>query len=784
MPPTPRKGLELEGSQGRTQLERRPKRPKDIAMLTKATLCILMGIPLGVATGQKAQLIRAEGGLVVEGRTLASPFQAPLGGAQLLVLTEGVEVVASVPSDESGFFEFTLPEGTYDVRALAPGFLAQTLRDVVVERGNRRELVFNLTSVGEALTNLGIEPWMMVDTDRDHLSDDVEIETGSNPDLADSNGDGVQDALSAWTSGRETDIASSASPHLDTPLRTIAGATAPLPLFLRHVPGATGYRLELVKPSTLEVLYTDDFDFVADGFVLGNEAALAWVPPDLEEGYYELRVQAWSLFPERKLGSVHTLGVESVEHELEAVEIGAPEVEETTMLEGQLSGSEIVIRSGARIRVPVGRTLSLVASGNIVIEAGAEIIGESGNAEEPAGTSLELFAGGDLVISGILRAGNGRPGGEIEPHGGVGGRLVCAARGAVKITRTARIASGNGGAGHDATRESLRSGGYGGGGGNLALFASELRVADRPALIEVGGGGDGGHGNPGGCGGDCGDVWLTHWDLLGDGYVALSDPSYPLSGGVGGATGNTLALTQGSGVDDVTPNGRNGARGWLFAGSGQSVSASAPSGGPGAAGGEAFVQSGEGGDLTPIGVTASALGLRFGFIAHAGDGGTALATGGKGGAAQRHRGPGPGGAAFAIAGRGGHGLLRPSPFFTIAGDGGRAIATGGNGSNGISRCGRRGGRGSRGGAAEAVGGPGGNGFFFAGDHGSALATGGKGGRGGSGRPPGQGGRGGSAAVGAHARGLGTWIPRKRPRHRFLERYYGARGARGSYCGGR
>ncbi len=428
-----------------------------------------------------------------------------------------------------------------------------------------------------------------------------------------------------------------------------------------------------------------------------------------------------------------------------------------------------------------------------------------------AGSSIAIQARQDVLMSGSITAANGADG-SATGNGGSGGKggdvVLRSAEGNLTVgTETAAasaqaaqvipvfLQSGNGGSGGNG-----KLGGAGGDGGNLVLEATNgtLTIHECPGLFRIGNGGHGGNGvvegvamdsftppdqlpNVGGHSGQLGGTFaavagveMRDTDRAQDGkpIKLLVMRGASLQGARGGNAGSFRfgAVTETASLVPARPaavrvrpagtkriRGADGGDGATYGGEGGSVSYTARSGGPGAAGSSVEAEGGKGGEAHT---------LHMGFFhylsnlvtslfddrdVYGGKGGDATAVGGNGGNGGPGESGGNGGSAKAIGGAGGPAndwCLDPSKWHS--GQGGAATATGGDGGRGGDDCTPppgAGGSGGSGGRATAYGGYGGSGDPFPqklGPGGQARATGGAGGAGANGCPPGKGAAGGDA----------------------------------------
>ncbi len=386
------------------------------------------------------------------------------------------------------------------------------------------------------------------------------------------------------------------------------------------------------------------------------------------------------------------------------------------------------------------------------------------------GGSITIAAQGDVVVTGILEAGDGAPG-DPEHAGGVGGTLaITSADGSITLGGT-EVASAQGvpsraiaGDGGDGGAGLL--GGAGGTGGSLVLDcpSGTLTINQQPGLLHIGNGGDGGDGLVAGDdlltfevpeqlsnGGGNSGVLSFHCSALTG--IALQDTGglhegAPLQYGVfdDGAAGGGIGGDAGAfsyGVDPITEGstwpslattaqealdsrpwvtevvGTSGGWGQFGGGRGASVRAEAPLAvGAGAEGRMASARGGEGGEVAFLPGVAGPNDSIWAWLAQpesggarGGDGGHALARGSAGNSGGPGQSGGWGGWANADGGNGGptYCPTGADPQHYPGGDGGDATAVAGDAGNGGANCypPGQGGDGGKGGSATAQGGEGG-----------------------------------------------------------------------------
>lgn len=393
------------------------------------------------------------------------------------------------------------------------------------------------------------------------------------------------------------------------------------------------------------------------------------------------------------------------------------------------------------------------------------------------GGSITIAAQGDVVVTGILEAGDGAPG-DPEQGGGDGGTLaITSADGSITLGGT-EVASAQGvpsraiaGDGGDGGAGLL--GGPGGTGGSLVLDCSNgaLTINQQPGLLHLGNGGDGGDGVVAGDdlltfevpeelsnGGGNSGVLSFHCSALAG--IAFQDTGglhegAPLHCGVfdDGVTGGGVGGDAGDftyGVDPITEGstwpsmattaqaaqdlpqqteivGTSGGSGQFGGGRGAAARAEAPLAvGAGADGRRASARGGEGGE---VGVEPGVVGPNDSIWvwlaqpesggAKGGDGGHAFARASAGNSGGPGQNGGWGGWAHA-AGGGGGATYCPTgadPQQYPGGDGGDATAVAGDAGNGGDNCypPGQGGDGGKGGSATAAGGEGGGQLVLDGD---------------------------------------------------------------------
>lgn len=443
------------------------------------------------------------------------------------------------------------------------------------------------------------------------------------------------------------------------------------------------------------------------------------------------------------------------------------------------------------LEIPRGVTVTATDDLVLVVD---DLIVAGAIVAEP-GVSITIEATGDASISGSVSAGDGASAAiHTEGEGAAGedgGALVLWVDGRLDITGV--LASGDGGHGEDriesGTSDDLEleaRGGRGGAGGDLAIHARRLSLLGS---LYVGNGGHGGFARTigpaaarrdfGGAGGDSGTLDLTideelsglqHTEHVDDQGGVVWIVQRGIEGGRGGDGGDAglgletfeasamptsqLELEGGMQPRSETcwnPGGRDGAPATDIGGAGGAGFRSPSNGGSALAegypaagtgtGGSATATGGRGGDLRnylsidlkfldiPVGISVNA------ELAVAGHGGHATAIGGAAGPVG-----GSGGNAVATGGHGGDAHAWTTivdigaPQF--GGWGGDATAIGGHGADGTSCCVQppsAGQPGGTGGSATATAGNGGSGFD-GGKGGNAIAHAGNGGDGGNGEP--------------------------------------------------
>jgi|GEM_PF-2717112 len=455
-------------------------------------------------------------------------------------------------------------------------------------------------------------------------------------------------------------------------------------------------------------------------------------------------------------------------------------------------GNEIsgTINTG-RWYIPAGEVRTVV--GDLIVNADeVQIDGTLTTRAATAGTpgfSITLHAKQSILINGTATAGNAGVAVAGQP-GAAGGKLeLLADAGSITVGAGARFGSGNGGSGGAGNSPGLA----GGRGGDLVIKApaGAVQIHAHAQVMHLGNGGMGGpvaaSSLPSGVavqltngGGESGDLVLEAATFTGlplavpfNGQnLFIDNRNGYITGGAGGSAGSIDQSR--SGPDPVTRGradgapygpvtGASGASGWQAGGAGESVGGSGGAGSNGGKGGDATCTGGAGGDIKTFTVVIG--GQTIGIVllpAYPGDGGQAMAVGGRGGDGNgAGAAGGVGGKAEGTGGRGGdipNGVLQTGGG--PGGDGGSGTAVGGDGGNGGSGCppgggqGAAGGNGGNGGVAIAVGGRGGVGDY-GGRGGDATSNGGSGGKGGNGDPPGGGGGagGGGATRGSGGNGL-------------------------------
>ena len=737
------------------------------------------------------------------GQVLEQERKQLLPGVEVVALFEGVTLAGSAVTGEDGRFSIEVPAGEYDLRVVSPDLPLQAgiARDIRVDPGGAPSTNFELRTIELGLRDLGIDPEWLADVDADGVPDRAERATASNHESADTNEDGVADGLGAWV-GAHPKLGpphSYATPYViwPAPAEVLPLLDAvPHELLFHPVPGATGYRLR-VESVDEELADETDHDLVAGELLLGEECALRWSPPEeFIPGDYKLIVRGYYGAPGEWVGkeAERTFGLVGV-GDLEPV-VFDDELE----LSGFVLATSVHITKDARLSVPPGEWLRILATEELFMEEEALLVGAPGEGDDAA-ADIHISCGGDVRVFGAILTGAGAPGQDVHvPPSGSGspstaiatpgraaGDLVLSIRGKLTVGREALLATGPGGRGGnaraeaDSTYDALAVAGQGGRGGGLVVHAGELVVAERggrlfPGPGGVGGdaearGGDGGFGERAGLssalpgvGGDAGDLWISHLDLRGDGFVALYDPRFPVAGGFAGDVGaaNSIQPEPGQAKGQVSLAGRihevhcaeAGGGGWRFGGPGQTAVAQGGAGFNSGAGGPADAASGPGGPVRRIGISYPTSRLVFGFLPTGGSGGLARAIGGAPGygTTTAH---GAGGSARAFAGAGGAGLGWPSTLLSRGGEGGLAEAFGAEGLEGADRCPKTGQDGSDGGAATSIGGAGGMANGLGGNGGAARAIGASAGHGGRGIPAGFGGKGGdgNATPGLLGQGL-------------------------------
>ena len=727
---------------------------------------------------------------------------SPLAGATVELLADGVWCVESTQTQADGSYVLTPSPGTYDVRARSGSseleYLGDLHADVVVGAGPVTK-DFALVSLAQKLAELGIDPGLYEDTDGDGLPDPVELEVGSDPQLEDTNGDGVGDGISVWVGADPLTGAAATSAEATVEFPQHGGVVAlaetgpnpPLGLIFAPVPGATGYQVRLISTAGVAE-FVGDFDAETD-LVLGEWGALAVdLPSNLSPGVHSIEVQGYYGSSATPVGSA---GCQEVL--LELLPMPAVVLSSSTNLSGVVACDSLVIEAGVQVDVPVGEHLIVFAgTGGVTIDPGAALRGVDGAVPG----AITILSRGDVVLHGELAGGNGSwgapevvvalPGDDAFSTGGTGStgadaRVFGLAQ--AVVSSAGRVSSGTGGRGGDAQAwggtavdpavfggDAQATGGKGGAGGDLFLCVADVLMAYRPGVVHSGNGGDGadamawgGDGGPGagggsaamisGVGGASGNIMLSRWDALEDGFEEFTSAGYAVTGGNAGDEGDASQGDAGESQEvggdcacsshkkgrDAMAVGIPGENGWARGGRGSMGKAIAGNGVGCGAGGEAYGEGGRGGiaGLQPgslVGVQVSPTGYirirRTPFFIMGGRGGDGLAIGGNGGPEG-----GDGGAGRALGGSGGDGIkLGSAPVRGTGGAGGNAFGYGGMGGRGLSCCPelKPGLDGGDGGLAEANGGQGGRGQDKGGDGGDGYAVGGHGGDGGDGCPPG------------------------------------------------
>lgn len=467
------------------------------------------------------------------------------------------------------------------------------------------------------------------------------------------------------------------------------------------------------------------------------------------------------------------------------------ELDEATQWEGQVYVDHL--------RIPADVTVTAVDDLELFVED-AEI---AGRLVAAPGVDITIHATAEVWIAGSVEAGVGLgPDPELRDFesvtanpGGAGGDVSIYAGGSVLVTGL--LAAGDAADGGAAQLELLEDygdalvvGGEGGRGGSVRVDAPELIVDGE---LHIGNGGEGGQavvtelgvvgdsrGAVSGAGGESGDLLLGETLTVGltlpvqerDGIFFAAIDLDHVSGGYAGLSGAAEALVEaeaegaessvpvsdacwnpaGKDGTDAVAKRPDGVSGYFLPDQGSVARAQGGQGKGTGAGGDATATGGKGGDVKPW----VPLKIKIGKVAVSVTVGAPEATGGRGGGALAHAGaPGPvggeGGDATATAGQGG-GAAGWSTWldFAIAGSsgrGGNAEAHPTSGADGTSCCkvpapGQAAGDAGHG---VAIGGDGGNGGAYGGDAGCAFVIAAVGGRGGDGMPAGLGGVAGQAS---------------------------------------
>lgn len=748
-----------------------------------------------------------------------------LAGVTVELLEDGVWVVGSTQTDASGDFSLHHAAGTYDLRVRSGrdglGYIADLEADIVLG-GSSMQLDFALLSIDQAWLDRGLSPTIALDSDNDFLPDFYEAQLGTSPWSMDSNGDGVFDGIAVFAGA---DPMTGPAPTSDAPeiyapadgsevqLAT-SGAHAPLGLFFRPVQGATGYRLSL-QASDGSTAFEADLDYEAGALLLGEKAAVCVpLPIGLASDTYTLRLQGYYGDISSPVGGETSLSVQAIQQASSPVVMAV-----SGTLSGTIVCESFAVLPGVELSVPKGEQVTIVAgAGGVHIGEGASIRGAKG--ASPG--EITILSRGDVVVAGELSAGAGKKSAAallqgasgqdalaVAAAGHDGGDLTVFSMGQVAVTRTGRVASGDGGRGGRAEATGGSStlptedggqaearGGDGGRGGDLLIATQDLRFAYRPGILHCGNGGiggranaQGGSGGPGargggalmfsGVGGESGDALLSNWDALADGYPSLGQAEDPVSGGEGGQTGagsggdagdsteseggtslecgcssDKDGANMGYDIDGNPLTAKDGKAGWRRGGAGGDMRSRAQPGVGCGDGGQASARGGDGGSIKEksINVIGNAFTWNPNITTNGGWGGTGLARGGDGGEEG-----GNGGAAQGVGGDGGNARsgIPSAPTMDLGGPGGSGMAFAGDGGTGYFCCGMnpdQAGDGGEGGVAIAIAGDGGDAIYGAGSGGIATAEGGDGGDGGDGCPPGAGGTGGTGTATAGSEG--------------------------------
>ncbi|MBL8879379.1 MAG: hypothetical protein JNG88_09700 [Phycisphaerales bacterium] len=570
-----------------------------------------------------------------------------------------------------------------------------------------------------------------------------------------------------------------------------------------RVDGATFYRLFIIGPSE----YTTD----VTRFITGEKVFATMVPPvTARPGLHKLRVQAFDA--SGPLGPPSD-PIELRVVKMSPVTI-APN--QDMVLDGTFLATDVSVPAGVTIRARQGVSIyslgSININGSIIGMDGDhhERNGASVSLTSIQGIAISgrLCAGnGASGASQITNADTGEMAYASGIDGGSGGQLLIAAIGGITLGATAICQSGSGGEGGDAAAtagvatpgaagpnaEAVAGGG--GNGGPLSVICTRERFTAiaRPGLFVCSDGGNGGDASAkggrgadgsagvpetiggigianGGKAGNSGQVNIPTPDFDGNGVVEEAEFN-SFVGGAGGVAGTTDSIGGNSGnrfsnfSDDPcapregsTPRrfptpGAPGGDAWCNPTNGGAARVIGRDGTGNGKGESVVATGGAGGNLLRIGFDRNGIGLQWGLaFCTAGDGGIALAIGGKGGPDG-----GDGGDAEAYGGAGGSGGGAPGPD-QYGGKGGDASARGGDGQSNVNCCDPPtiGLAGGQGGVAAAIGGRGGDANNTGGDGGAVSAIGGNGGAGGAGNPGGFGGFGGGAGATPGGGGTGFW----------------------------
>ncbi len=549
---------------------------------------------------------------------------------------------------------------------------------------------------------------------------------------------------------------------------------------------AFAYEIELFGPSPTTIYIPD--------FLAGDYVAAPLVLPDQTlAGNYEMRGRAldeggipigdWSL---------------AVPFEVQTMAADPFMPVSSMPVSGVIMASEVLIP--ADVTLTAESDFTILSVGPVTIDGA--VIGAPGFAPGEMAPVITILSRSEVTMAGMVVAGDGAhgmdmPTGEVSHagHGGRGGSTVVMTHDApLNILPSATIHSGNGGQGGSAVAvgadasapgepggDATAIAGDGGDGGDLIVYAAGgpfglPLVQDLLYCGDGGAGGNatatGGNGGPedagvvlgpgggaeaqGGAGGNSGSLFVDPYFLDANGDMILTPEELQIvGGGHGGNAGTTEAIGGDNGLPldksfdkapdcfrpngakpaTVTVTGNAGGAGWVNPGKGSDAFARGLPGPPGGDGGDAVATGGKGGDLKTVGVSIGPFSIGWNTASSAGDGGKATAYGGKGGAPS-----GSGGNGTATGGDGGNAPTIGIP--NIGGFGGAAIARGGYGRRAPDCC-----RppqpnphnGGNGGAATATGGNGGRGSQYGGNGGFAIASAGACGNGGDGNGPSSGG---------------------------------------------